>query len=197
MSQTHEIEVGGTKIEFRLRRSQRKTLAITVRPDLSVVVTAPRGADLEAVKGKVRKRAVWIRRQQRFFEQYLPPVPPRRYVSGETHRYLGRQYRLKVVEAVGESVKLKGRFIHVETRRKADTELVRRLVEGWYVAHARAAFARSLRACLPGLQGHVKGTPRLYLRRMAAWTSATASTFPRICRTWSIPRNSSGSNLGK
>jgi len=173
-STLHEVVFGSERIEFRLRRSKRKTLAITVRPDTSVLVTAPHGAELEAVKAKVRKRAVWIRRQRRFFERYLPPVPPRRYVSGETHRYLGRQYRLKVVEAAKGSVKLKGRFIWVETPHPPDTERVRRLVEAWYMEHARVAFARSLASCLPGLHGRVNGTPRLHLRRMpkrwGSWT---------------------------
>lgn len=46
-----------------------------------------------------------------FFENYLPPMPPRRYVSGETHRYHGRQYRLKVIKGAEEGVKLKGRYL--------------------------------------------------------------------------------------
>lgn len=170
----HEVVFGGKRIEFRLRRSNRKTLAITVWPDLSVRVTAPDGADLEVVRAKVRKRAVWIGRQQRFFGQFLPPVPPRRYVSGETHRYLGRQYRLKVVEAAKPSVKLKGRFIWVETPGRSDSSHVQRLLEAWYREHARAAFARSLESCLAGLHGRLKGTPRLHLRRMpkrwGSWT---------------------------
>lgn len=170
----HEVEFGSERIEFRLRKSKRKTLAITVRPDTSVLVTAPHGADLEAVKTKVRQRAVWIRRQRRFFERFLPPMPPRRYVGGETHRYLGRQYRLKVVEGAKGSVKLKGRFIWVETPHRSDTDRVRRMVEAWYLEHARAAFARSLESCLPGLHGRVSGTPRLHLRRMpkrwGSWT---------------------------
>ena len=174
MSEQHGIEFGGERIEFRLRRSKRKTLAITVRPDTSVLVVAPMSADLEAVKAKIRKRAVWIRRQRRFFERYLPPVPPRRYVSGETHRYLGRQYRLKITEAAKGSVKLKGRFIVVETPDRSDPDRVRRMVDAWYLEHARAAFARSLESCLPGLHGRVNGTPRLHLRRMpkrwGSWT---------------------------
>ena len=106
MSQTHEINFAGAKITFRLRRSSRRTLAITVQPDLVVVVTAPRKATLENVLARVRKRAVWIKRQQRYFSDFLPQTPPRRYVSGETHRYLGRQYRLKVVEAEATDVKM-------------------------------------------------------------------------------------------
>ena len=66
---------------------------------------------MEAVKARVRKRAAWIRRQQEYFSRFLPKLPPRRYVSGETHRYLGRQYRLRVVEGPAENAKLRGKFI--------------------------------------------------------------------------------------
>ena len=173
MSEEHDITFGGTRIAFRLRHSKRKTLAITVRPDASVLVTAPLTADLDVVKRKVLKRAVWIRRQQRFFANFLPTLPARRFVSGETHRYLGRQYRLKVGEAAKPSVKLKGRFICVQTPRKADTTRVRALVRGWYLGHATQRFARSLADGVKRLGGRVVA-PRMLLRRMpkrwGSWT---------------------------
>ena len=174
----HEMKSGTESIQFLLRRTKRKTLALTVRPDTSVLVTAPMGAHQEAILAKVRKRGVWIREQRRYFERYLPLVPPRQYVSGETHRYLGRQYRLKVVEAAKASVKLKGRYIWVEIPDRADTERVRRMVEGWYLEHAQATFARSLAASLPRLHGRVAGLPRLCIRRMpkrwGSWTKRGA-----------------------
>jgi predicted metal-dependent hydrolase len=86
------VGFGRGLIEFRLKRTGRRTLAITVKPDTSVVVTAPVGVGVEAVKARIRKRAMWVRRQQEYFGRFLPKLPPRRYVSGETHRYLGRQY---------------------------------------------------------------------------------------------------------
>jgi len=169
----HAVMFGSGRIEFGLRRSKRRTLAITVRPDASVVVTAPQGVGLEAIEAKVRKRAVWIRRQREYFSRFLPKVPPRRYVSGETHRYLGRQYRLMVVEGPEESTKLRGKFIWVQTARKGESGRVRRLVEAWYLLHARLRFARSLAECLPRFHGGV-GTPQLRLRRMpkrwGSWT---------------------------
>src|SRR5439155_17713930 len=169
----HVVAFGNERIEFRLRRSKRKTLGITVEPDMSVLVTAPRSAEVEKVKAKVRKRAAWILRQRRFFEQFLPQMPPRRYVSGETHRYLGRQYRLKIVNGADETVKLKGRFLWVVTRRKGDASHVRALLESWYVARGGLAFQRSLGLCLRDLDGHVK-TPGLVLRRMRKrWGSCT------------------------
>ena len=165
---------GGERIEFRLRRTNRRTLAITVRPDLGVLVAAPRKAALETVLGKVRKRAGWIRRQQRFFGEFLPQTPPRRYVSGETHRYLGRQYRLKVVKAEESSVKLQGRFIWVHAPNKHDRMRVRKLVEAWYLAHAKERFARSVAESAARLGTRLASPPRIQLRRMpkrwGSWT---------------------------
>jgi predicted metal-dependent hydrolase len=170
----HEIEFAGAKIAFRLRRSNRRTLAITVHPDLGVVVTAPRKAALENVLAKVRKRAVWIKRQQRYFSDFLPQTPPRRYISGETHRYLGRQYRLKVVESAATEVKMRGRFIWVHTPRKADTSRVRELVEGWYLAHAKERLTRSFVESVARLGTRLTNPPRVQVRRMkkrwGSWT---------------------------
>lgn len=92
----HCIQCGEHRIEFTVVRRDRKTLEIGVEPDTSVVVAAPRDASPQDIFSKVQKRASWIRRQQRYFSQFLPRTPERRFIAGETHHYLGRQYRLKV-----------------------------------------------------------------------------------------------------
>ena len=173
VEERHEVESGGRRIGFLLKRTSRRTLAIQVKPDLSVVVTAPREAGIAAVMARVRRRARWIRRQQDYFSDFLPKLPPRRYVSGETHRYLGRQYRLKVVEGPVEGAKLKGRFIRVETVRPGECERVRDLVAAWFLKRARERFARSLVECVARFHGRLVA-PQLRLRRMpkrwGSWT---------------------------
>jgi predicted metal-dependent hydrolase len=174
MNSVHEVEVVGAKIVFRLRRSSRRTLAITVQPDLGVVVTVPHKTALGNVLARVRRRAVWIKRQQRYFSEFLPQTPPRRYVSGETHRYLGRQYRLKVVESAAAEVKMRGRFIWVHTPRKADTARVRVLVEGWYLAHAKERLERSFAESVARMGTRMASAPRMQVRRMSKrWGSWT------------------------
>ena len=100
----YAIQYGQTEIEFRLEHRDRETLEIAVEPDATVSVVAPIGTSLEDVFAKVKKRAAWIRKQQRYFSQFLPRTPDRQYVSGETHLYLGRQYRLKIVPHVQKRV---------------------------------------------------------------------------------------------
>ena len=115
-----------------------------MEPDATVAVTAPLGATVADIEAKVRKRAAWVRRQQRFFTQYLPRTPERKYVAGETHLYLGRQYRLKVVPHIQAMVTLARGFIVVQTHHPTKNEVTRELVEHWYRERAHARFAERL-----------------------------------------------------
>ncbi|MBI4023999.1 MAG: M48 family metallopeptidase [Verrucomicrobia bacterium] len=164
----------GSSIPFGLRRSKRKTLAITVRPDLSVWVAAPRRASRALVEERVRRRAVWIRRQQAFFAQFLPHEPPRRFVSGETHRYLGRQYRLKVKPCSSESVKLeRGRMV-VSTGNKDGCGRIKTQLTDWYRARAAQVFADRLERCWERFRKYGVGFPEVRLKKMQRrWGSCT------------------------
>lgn len=143
-AERHSIQYGEHRIDFSIARRDRTTLEIAVEPDASVVVAAPLDAPLVAIEEKVRKRGAWIRRQQRYFIQFLPRTPDRKYVAGETHLYLGRQYRLKVVPHVQSTVKLIRGFIVVQTHIPERTDVTRELVDAWYRQRAHTKFAERL-----------------------------------------------------
>jgi len=136
------IQYGRKRIEFQLMYSARKTLAIDVHPDLSVVVTAPNDTADSAVEEKVHKRAAWIVQQRRLFESYLPSIPPRQYVSGESHRYLGRQYRLRVRQGDDDNVKMSRGQINVTLANSRNRDRVRSLVQRWFREHAGIVFSQ-------------------------------------------------------
>jgi predicted metal-dependent hydrolase len=144
----HCLKYGEQEIWYEIIRRPRKTLEIAVEPDASVVIVAPEHATLDAIEAKLRKRAAWVTRQQRYFAQFLPRTPERRFVSGETHLYLGRQYRLKVVPHVQESVKLIRGFIVVQTHRPTNPEVTRELVQTWYRDRAHIKFPERIELCL-------------------------------------------------
>ncbi len=127
------IQFGSKKIDFRLEYSNRKSLGITVTPELSVLVKAPIDTSLEKVKEKLRKKAPWIIRQQSFFLSFHPKTPARKFIGGETHLYLGRQYRIKMIndklEMMNNQVKLRGQYFEVYTENRKD---IKELLENWY-----------------------------------------------------------------
>jgi hypothetical protein len=168
------VMIGNTKIGFELRSSNRRTLAITVRPDAAVVVTAPVGLDRRVILRKVQNRASWILKQKALFEGYLPSVPPRKFVSGETHRYLGRQYRLKFIKSSSSDVTLKGSFIWVHLPRKKNSKHAQALVENWYMKRAKERLFISFQKGVARFGTQILRPPEMRLRRMAKrWGSWT------------------------
>lgn len=150
------VRLGSEVREYELRRSSRRTLAITVTPGGALVVTAPKNATEEQVGAVLRRRREWISRRTHEVVALPPPPSPREWVSGETHRYLGRQYRLKVARGDLPEVRLSGRYFHVRVPAPNDAGQVQEAMERWYLKRARETFARRL-------EGFIGRTRRLGL----------------------------------
>ena len=142
------LQYGSQCIDYRVVRRPRRTLEIAVEPDATVVVAAPVDASIDAIEQKLRKRAAWVLRQQRYFSQFLPRATERLFIAGETHLYLGRQYRLKVVPSIQENVKLVRGFIMVQTHWPNRSGVTRDLLENWYRERAHVKFAERIDQCL-------------------------------------------------
>jgi predicted metal-dependent hydrolase len=165
------IQFGSRTIDFRLEYSSRKSLGITVTPAMEVLVKAPDNTSMEQVKEKIKKKAPWIIKQQSYFLSFQPKTPHRKYVSGETHLYLGRQYRLQIKAGKEESVKLKGKFIEVVTNDKAK---VKELLQGWYLQHARMKFYEIAEPLIEQFKRHKVSPSSIVLRDMPTrWGSCT------------------------
>ena len=168
---TSAILFGSKQIDFQLEYSNRKSLGITVKPDLSVLVKAPIDTSLEKVKEKLRKKAPWIIRQQSFFLYFHPKTPARKYISGETHLYLGRQYRLKVIFNNLESVKLKGKYIEANVTEKTK---VKQLVYDWYLHNAKSKFRTIAQPLIDNFKKYNIEPSSIVLRDMPTrWGSCT------------------------
>lgn len=168
---TYELAYGAEKIRYQVQWvSTRRTLGIEVHPDQSVVVRAPLGCADDVISTRMKKRAAWISRQIADFQRYSPRTPQRQFVSGETHLYLGRQYRLKVVAGEAASVRMSRGQLMVTMPGTADPDRVRMLLHRWYLDHARRVFGEVLEQCLPRFKGHQR--PRLIVRAMQSrWGS--------------------------
>lgn len=164
--QEQELKYGSTVISFSLIYDERKTLGIKVYPDKSVHVVAPTDSSIEKIEEKVRSKAAWIIRQQDFFMSFHPITPPRKYVSGETHLYLGRQYRLKVIESKNPKVKLQGGNIIVETKDRNDSSRIEKQLRKWYKTKADFHFNKLFEEQLPVAKTFYSGTPTLKYRWM-------------------------------
>lgn len=139
-----EVQWGRTKIPYDIKRSRRRrTVALTVGPPGSLVLTAPKNTPVERLDELVRAKARWITTRLRAVRPLGPHPIPREFVSGESFLYLGRQFRLDVRRG-RYSIKVqleRGRFrvdIPAKLRGGAKHKAVKLALARWYRAHAEA-----------------------------------------------------------
>jgi len=136
------IDFGTRKITYNLHREDRKRLRIVVAPDLTVDVFAPATANEDQIQAAVMKKAAWIASKVDALERYHPLPTPKKYISGETLIYLGRQYRLKIEQGRSQSAKLMGRFLWVWVEDRKNTQSVGKTVDSWYRKRAHETLGR-------------------------------------------------------
>lgn len=172
----HQVNYGTQDIFFELKYSDRKTLAIEVHPDSSIVVIAPESSDLNEIKKRIIKRGQWIRKQQQYFEQFLPRTPKREYVSGETHFYLGRRYLLKVRSGNVNQAKLKGGVLFVTCKESTQPNVVKQILAQWYYNHSLKKITAIKDKEYLKFKKYNIDSPTLELKRMSKrWGSCTAN----------------------
>ncbi len=170
-----QITFGSKLIAYQLKYSQRKTLGIQVHPSGQIMVTAPQASDPGTIKVKVRQKAPWILKQINTFNKYQPRTTPRRFLNGESHLYLGRQYRLKVVKDKEPVIKAYRGQLWVYSP-KTDPISLQKQLTSWYTGRAKDIFHQVLDVVFPKFKRYLKVKPSLFIRKMPTrWGSCTPS----------------------
>lgn len=98
-------------IEYFLKKSERKTTSIYIERDGSVSILAPQPFDIEKIESIVEKKRSWIYKNLAEWEDLNRTKIQREYVNGESFLYMGRNYRLQMVEEQDEALKYRnGQF---------------------------------------------------------------------------------------
>jgi hypothetical protein len=168
------LQYGEEQIPVKIEYAERRRLSISVHPDCSVTALAPMDCSPEKLMSQLVRRRAWIAKQRRRFEVFHPLPEEKRFLSGETHLYLGRQYRLRVHYARNIGVKLIGRFFNVLVPQPEDPRSVRTALDGWYRAHAVPIFRDRMDRCVKSAPSLAGLCPELRIRRMTRrWGSCS------------------------
>lgn len=98
---TSRLKVRDISVEVVRKRIKNLHMGV-YPPDGRVRVAAPMHLDDDAVRAAVISRLAWIRRKRAEFARQ-PRQSRREFVSGESHYFEGRRYRLDVVESTGRT----------------------------------------------------------------------------------------------
>lgn len=122
-------------LTFELKPStRRRTLQITVDRGGELVLAAPPDVEAKSLREFVLDKRFWIYTKLAEKDRLKKSVPTKSFVDGEGFLYLGRSYRLRLVDAQDAPLKLmSGRFM---LRRDLVDDGRAQLVQ-WYSARAK------------------------------------------------------------
>jgi len=130
-----------TQNNIQIIKKDIKNITLKVKPTCEVILTAPLLTTDEHIEYILKKRKDWISKKIAFYqENYKPQM--KEYVSGENVKYLGKNYRLKIIQSEDECVKLQRGYIQIFIKDKDNFEKKKMLLNEWYLLKSQNYFKK-------------------------------------------------------
>jgi len=97
------------KIE-KIIRTKRKTIALQITDDATLIVRAPFNVNDNTIIKIIQKHKEWIEKKKKEIKRRDPKFSPKEFVNGEGFLYLGRYYKLEIVDNQKEWLKFEKGF---------------------------------------------------------------------------------------
>jgi len=147
---TTTLHISGLDFEVR-RGPRRKTLGLTVDRAGELVVHAPPDATEADLRDWVATKLLWVHQKLAKKRAFAGQVHPPEFVSGESIFYLGRSYRLRVVEKARTPLRLHDNWFELKAASRSKAPLH---FQQWYMDNG-AAWLRARATDLERLSGQV------------------------------------------
>ena len=85
-------------LEYSLRKSNRKSMGIAIERDGAIIVTAPHQVKFNEIEKFVSEKKIWIYQKLAKKKTLNIEKPRREFVNGQGFLYLGKSYRLKLID---------------------------------------------------------------------------------------------------
>lgn len=131
------FNIKGRQIDCEIVRMQRRTVAIQIHPDKRIELKVPLIYNIDEVEPFLVKHHRWI------FNRLDAPEKksrePKKFVDGEMHYFLGKQYPLRIIISPENTVEFRDDTIIVYAKYNV-SDLIAVLLERWYYQQAHQVF---------------------------------------------------------
>lgn len=149
---------------FKVVKEKRKSLAVEVYPDFTVLVKSPEEAKDFEIKDFVNRKTPWIEKQLNYFKQFNMPED-KFYETGSSALYLGRQYQVIIEKSpLRNIIKIFNNKIYILTPSIQKLDEVNDVFQNWFIKRAEIIFNERLNVCMkafPDLE-----MPKLRIRKL-------------------------------
>lgn len=138
-------------LSFELRHSaKRRTIGITVERNGQLILASPPEVPIETLEKVVDEKRLWIYSKLLKKESLNLPTAVKKYVSGEKFYYLGRSYRLKLIDSVKGQPSLRLYQSRFELQREAQARGREEFIK-WYGDRLPKILDTQIAVCVKGI----------------------------------------------
>lgn len=173
-----KYQYGDRIINYSIFKKEVKNITVKVTPSEEVIVTAPLQTTDTNLENIIKKRAAWITSNLSFYEEINSNKSKKTYEHGFSHRYLGRNYRLKFFRNSDKNlVKYYRGYIEIYIKEDYSEEKIQEFLEKWYLGRAKEKFQEVYEKIYSKFQGYKIEKPKMSIRKMKSrWGSYTPAT---------------------
>ena len=128
------------KEKIEIHKKKVKNVTLKVKRDGTIHLTVPQEATDDYIERVIANKQEWIESQLKHFNENYEKTKEKEMVSGESFNYLGKSYRLKVIESNEEYVRLYRGYIEIYVKDKNNTLKKQELLKKWYQEKAKKKF---------------------------------------------------------
>ena len=135
---------------YEVHRKKVKNINLRIRPNMEIYISAPMNLHSDYIENFIRSKEKWIKQVLQKIEEAKQNQLPSQYLSGEKHKYLGKEYELEVKQGNSNRVGLKeGKIILTVISNIFENSVEKKKVmEKWYFENAQKVFVNVIQKWL-------------------------------------------------
>ena len=145
---------------YEVHRKKVKNINLRIRPNMEIYISAPMNLHSDYIENFIRSKEKWIKQVLQKIKEAKQNQLPSQYLSGEKHKYLGKEYELEVKQGNSNRVSLKeGKIIlTVISNIFENSDEKKKVMEKWYFENAQKVFVNAIQKWLKILDELIKRT---------------------------------------
>ena len=124
------------KIDFKIVYSKRRTLGISILPDATVIVRAPRRTSQAAIERLIANKQTWINKHVANIKKRIQTSIPLSFSNGSLHPFKGNNLELNILESKKRFVKFNDKTIDIGVESPENEIIVRKILKQAYKTEA-------------------------------------------------------------
>jgi hypothetical protein len=164
--------IDGSEVSYEFKRSYRRSVVAKIRRDGVIEVRAP-------LLYRESNMLVFLNQHKRWIFNHFDRLQnagnqQKKYISGEIHYYLGKQYTLQVVESGKNSVFIEGNSLIINSKYPENQEYLEIQLNKWYRNQAKIVFSNLLPPIIEKFRKYNVAPAKISIRDMRSrWGSCS------------------------